>query len=61
MIGDPRPCDQCEEMYGESRDYGGTHWHCGNCGKISSYQGHYGLLPNKEWGFKCGEKDRGTN
>lgn len=47
------PCDQCEEIYGESRDYGGSHYHCSNCGEVSSCQGHYGLLPNEEWGFKC--------
>lgn len=32
MQGRDRCCDQ---------DYGGSHYHCGNCGKASSMLGHY--------------------
>lgn len=28
-------------------------WRCANCGESSCYQGHYGKLPNGEWGFTC--------
>lgn len=47
------PCEDCVKVYGESRNYGGTHWHCSNCLKISSYQGHFGQLADGSWGFDC--------
>ena len=35
------PCEDCVKVYGESRNYGGTHWHCSNCGQVSSMFGHF--------------------
>lgn len=53
---DTTPCNHCVEVYGESRNYGGSHWHCANCLEVSSYQGHFGLLPDGSWGFSCPKK-----
>lgn len=55
---EPLPCDQCEEVYGESRNWGGSHWHCANCGLISGYQGHWkgrfdNVTAETHWGFEC--------
>jgi hypothetical protein len=33
-VSEPEPC--CAE------DYGGSHYHCAHCGKVSSMYGHYG-------------------
>lgn len=40
-----RCCDQ---------DQGGSHYHCGNCGEVSSMLGHYVAA---EGGFTCEAKD----
>lgn len=47
------PCEDCVKAYGESRNLGGSHYHCSNCGLISSYQGHFTELSEGNWGFKC--------
>lgn len=41
--GPPRCCEE---------DQGGSHWHCGNCGEVSSMYGHY----SKD-GFYCEKKE----
>lgn len=38
-------------------NYGGSHYHCGRCGKEGSYQGCYGSKDGKTWGFSCKPED----
>jgi hypothetical protein len=34
-------------------DTGGSHYHCGRCGRVSSMQGHYSRMHGDEWHFCC--------
>lgn len=36
------------------QDFGGSHYHCGHCGEVSSMQGHYVATPEFT-GFICAE------
>lgn len=45
-------CKLCNE------DYGGSHYHCGRCGRVGSYQGCYGSHDGgNTWGFSCKPED----
>lgn len=52
-VGRPLPCAECEEVYGHSLNFGGSHYHCGNCGLVSGFQGHW---RERSQGFECPEK-----
>lgn len=46
-------CDVC----GEDISDGGSHWHCGHCGELSSQYGHFVKVKNFA-GYLCAEPRR---